>query len=201
MTPTQIQAESRARGFQIIFIDYIQLVEPEGDPRANTAQAIAGVSRSMHTFAQSTGTLVVELAQLSRPEKSGGWRPPDMHSLKETGQLEQDADAIMLLYRPKPDGELDPNKTRILKIAKQKEGRLGTWPMAFDGAHQRFGPLPVELQSLVSQQERVKRGAGKKSKAAKATGEKRPPEAPPADSRPLEQLSFQEIQDSGDEPF
>lgn len=201
MTPTQIQAESRARGFQIIFVDYIQLVEPEGDPRANTAQAIAGVSRSMHTFAQSTGTLVVELAQLSRPEKSGGWRPPDMHSLKETGQLEQDADAIMLLYRPKPDGELDPNKTRILKIAKQKEGRLGTWPLAFDGAHQRFGPLPAELQSLVSQQERVKRGAGKKSKAAKATGEKRPPEAPPADSRPLEQLSFQEIQDSGDEPF
>lgn len=151
MTPTQIQAESRARGFQIIFVDYIQLVEPEGDPRANTAQAIAGVSRSMHTFAQSTGTLVVELAQLSRPEKSGGWRPPDMHSLKETGQLEQDADAIMLLYRPKPDGDLDPNKTRILKIAKQKEGRLGTWPMAFDGTHQRFGPLPVELQSLVSQ--------------------------------------------------
>ena len=201
MTPTQIQAESRARGFQIIFVDYIQLVEPEGDPRANTAQAIAGVSRSMHTFAQSNGTLVVELAQLSRPEKSGGWRPPDMHSLKETGQLEQDADAIMLLYRPKPDGDLDPNKTRILKIAKQKEGRLGTWPMAFDGAHQRFGPLPVELQSLVSQQERVKGGAGKKSKAAKATGEKRPPEAPPADSRPLEQLSFQEIQDSGDEPF
>lgn len=201
MTPTQIQAESRARGFQIIFVDYIQLVEPEGDPRANTAQAIAGVSRSMHTFAQSNGTLVVELAQLSRPEKSGGWRPPDMHSLKETGQLEQDADAIMLLYRPKPDGDLDPNKTRILKIAKQKEGRLGTWPMAFDGAHQRFGPLPVELQSLVSQQERVKGGAGKKSKAAKATGEKRPPEAPPADSRPLEQLSFQEIQASGDEPF
>lgn len=201
MTPTQIQAESRARGFQIIFVDYIQLVEPEGDPRANTAQAIAGVSRSMHTFAQSTGTLVVELAQLSRPEKSGGWRPPDMHSLKETGQLEQDADAILLLYRPKPDGELDPNKTRILKIAKQKEGRLGTWPMAFDGAHQRFGPLPVELQSLVSQQERVKGGAGKKSKAAKATGEKRPPEAPSADSRPLEQLSFQEIQDSGDDPF
>lgn len=201
MTPTQIQAESRARGFQIIFVDYIQLVEPEGDPRANTAQAIAGVSRAMHTFAQSTGTLVVELAQLSRPEKSGGWRPPDMHSLKETGQLEQDADAILLLYRPKPGGKLDLNKTRILKIAKQKEGRLGTWPLAFDGAHQRFGPLPAELQSLVSQQEKVKGGAGKKSKAAKATDEKSPPEAPPADSRPLEQLSFQEIQESGDEPF
>nr|DAI76150.1 MAG TPA: Helicase, ATPase, REPLICATION [Caudoviricetes sp.] len=184
MTPTQIQAESRARGFQIIFVDYIQLVEPEGDPRANTAQAIAGVSRSMHTFAQSTGTLVVELAQLSRPEKSGGWRPPDMHSLKETGQLEQDADAIMLLYRPKPDGDLDPDKTRLLKIAKQKEGRLGTWPLAFDGAHQRFsvlaGPDGRTLRQLVNRGK-----AAKSARHAETAG----------------QLSFQEIRDSGDEPF
>ena len=201
MTPTQIQAESRARGLQIIFVDYIQLVEPEGDPRANTAQAIAGVSRSMHTFAQSTGTLVVELAQLSRPEKCGGGGAPGRARRRGTGPLGRGADAIMLLYRPKPDGDLDPNKTRILKIAKQKEGRLGTWPMAFDGAHQRFGPLPVELQSLVSQQERVKGGAGKKSKAAKATGEKRPPAAPPVESRPLGQLAYEEGQDSGDEPF
>lgn len=184
MTPTQIQAESRARGFQIIFVDYIQLVEPEGDPRANTAQAIAGVSRSMHTFAQSTGTLVVELAQLSRPEKSGGWRPPDMHSLKETGQLEQDADAILLLYRPKPDGDLDPDKTRLLKIAKQKEGRLGTWPMAFDGARQRFsvlaGPDGRPQRQLVNR--------GKASKSARHA------ETPG-------QVTFREIQDSGDEPF
>lgn len=184
MAPTQIQAESRARGFQIVFIDYIQLVKPEGDPRANTAQAIAGVSRSMHTFAQSTGTLVVELAQLSRPEKSGGWRPPDMHSLKETGQLEQDADAIMLLYRPKPDGDLDPDKTRLLKIAKQKEGRLGTWPLAFDGAHQRFsvlaGPDGRTLRQLVNRGK-----AAKSARHAETAG----------------QLSFQEIRDSGDEPF
>lgn len=184
MTPTQIQAESRARGFRIIFVDYIQLIQPEGDPRANTAQAIAGVSRSMHTFAQSTGTLVVELAQLSRPEKSGGWRPPDMHSLKETGQLEQDADAIMLLYRPKPDGDLDPEKTRLLKIAKQKEGRLGTWPLAFDGAHQRFsvlsGPDGRTLRQLVNRGK-----AAKSARHAEAAG----------------QVTFQEIQASGDEPF
>lgn len=184
MTPTQIQAESRARGFRIIFVDYIQLIQPEGDPRANAAQAIAGVSRSMHTFAQSTGTLVVELAQLSRPEKSGGWRPPDMHSLKETGQLEQDADAIMLLYRPKPDGDLDPEKTRLLKIAKQKEGRLGTWPLAFDGAHQRFsvlsGPDGRTLRQLVNR--------GKAAKSARHT-------------EAAGQVTFQEIQASGDEPF
>lgn len=66
-----------------------------------------------------------------------------MHDLKETGQLEQDADIIMLLYKPKPGTEIygapcDVNRTRFLKIDKQKEGRLGRWPLHFDGVHQRF---------------------------------------------------------------
>lgn len=137
MSTAQIQAESRARDFQVIFIDYVQLIESEGDPRATQAQAVAGISRALHTFAQNSGTLVVELAQLSRPPQKQ-WREPDMHDLKESGQLEQDADAIFMIYRPRPGGDYDDNKTRILKIAKQKEGRLGKWPLAFDGAHQRF---------------------------------------------------------------
>lgn len=143
MTATQIQSVSRSYGFDVIFVDYVQLVAPEGDPRAGSAQAMAGVSRSLHAFAQSSGTLVVELAQLARPQKQGGWKEPNMHDLKETGQLEQDADIIMLLYRPKAgtkfyDVECDPAKTRVLKIDKQKEGKHGRWPLHFDGAHQRF---------------------------------------------------------------
>ena len=66
-----------------------------------------------------------------------------MHDLKETGQLVQDADIVMLLYKPKPGTEIygapcDVNRTRFLKIDKQKEGRLGRWPLHFDGVHQRF---------------------------------------------------------------
>lgn len=69
-----------------------------------------------------------------------------MHDLKETGQLEQDADIVMLLYKPKPgtkiwDTEVDASRSRMLKIDKQKEGRLGCWPMYFDGAHQRFSMM------------------------------------------------------------
>lgn len=146
MTATQIQAISRSYGFDAIFVDYVQLITPEGDPRAGNAQAMAAVSRSLHTFAQSSETLVVELAQLARPQKQGGWKEPNMHDLKETGQLEQDADIVMLLYKPKPGTELygvecDPSKTRILKIDKQKEGRLGRWPLHFDGAHQQFSVM------------------------------------------------------------
>lgn len=138
MTATEIQAISQAYGFQVIFVDYVQLIKPEISQRASRSDQMADVSRALHTFAQTSGTLVVELAQLSRPEK-GVWREPDMNDLKESGQFEQDADMIFLLYRPNPkDEDLDRDRHRILKIAKNKEGRLGRWPLYFDGATQTF---------------------------------------------------------------
>ena len=144
MTAPEIQSVAQAYGFQVILIDYIQLVTPETDRRAPRSEQVAEVSRSFHTFAQRTGTLVVELAQLTRPEK-GAWRPPTMQDLKESGQLEQDADMIVLLYRPDPeDKTLDQNETRSLKIGKNKEGRRGTWLLAFDGDRQTFELLGAD---------------------------------------------------------
>lgn len=138
MTASAIQGVAQAYGFQVILIDYIQLVTPETDWRAPRSEQIADVSRSFHTFAQRTGTLVVELAQLARSEK-GKWRPPTIQDLKESGQLEQDADIILLLYRPDPnDDSLDQDAHRILQIGKYKEGRRGKWPLAFDGDRQTF---------------------------------------------------------------
>ena len=146
MTASEIQSVSRAYGFEVILLDYIQLVTPEADARAPRSEQVADISRSFHIFAQRTGTLVVELAQLSRPEKAK-WRPPNMQDLKESGQLEQDADVILLLYRPDPaDDTLDQDDNRILKIGKHKEGRRGTWPLAFDGDRQTFTVLGPDGQ-------------------------------------------------------
>ena len=150
MTASRIQAVSRSYGFDVIFVDYVQLIAPETDPRLGQTQAMAAVSRSMHMFAQSSGTLVVELAQLSRPERQSKWREPTMHDLKETGQLEQDADAIMMLYKPEVGGKLygievvdqeQADGMRVLKLVKQKEGRLLPIPMHFDGAKQRVSVM------------------------------------------------------------
>ena len=116
MTATEIQAVSQAYGFQIIFIDYVQLIVPEADKRAIRSEQMAEVSRSLHTFAQKSGTLVVELAQIARMDRSSGWREADMHDLKESGQFEQDADVIYMLFRPNPKNEdgLDEERHRIL---------------------------------------------------------------------------------------
>jgi replicative DNA helicase len=141
LTVTEISSISQAYGFDVIFIDYVQLIVPEIDRRAPRSEQMADVSRALHVFAQTTGTAVVELAQLSRPEKSGGWREPVMQDLKESGQFEQDADIIFLLFRPSPNSDLDQDKHRILKVAKNKEGRRGKWPLHFAGEKQTFSVM------------------------------------------------------------
>ena len=190
MTVADIQSASQAYGFQVVVIDYVQLITPEVSRRAPRSEQMADVSRALHTFAQSSGTLVIELAQLTRQER-GSWREPDMHDLKESGQFEQDADIIFLLYRPSPsDDTLDQEKNRILKIAKYKEGPRGRWPLYFDGPKQTFSVMTdadgkAVLRQLVN--------AGKKAKSknkAEAQGQQTMPE-------------FRELpaQQAGDIPF
>lgn len=168
MTASDIIAQTLTYGYDAIFIDYIQLVTPEGNPRDLYAQRMAEVSRTLHAFAQSRGILVVELAQLSRPER-GAWRAPDMHDLKETGQFEQDADLIVMVYRPDPKSVYSQEKCRIIQIAKCKEGRRGSGVFAFDGNHQTFAPYRRE---------------GKKSKGGgEAPGQMQFPELPEGDDK------------------
>ena len=190
MTVADIQSASQAYGFQVVVIDYVQLITPEVSRRAPRSEQMADVSRALHTFAQSSGTLVIELAQLTRQER-GSWREPDMHDLKESGQFEQDADIIFLLYRPSPsDDTLDQEKNRILKIAKYKEGPRGRWPLYFDGPKQTFSVMTdaegkAVLRQLVN--------AGKKAKSknrAEATGQQTMSE--------FQELSAEE---AGDIPF
>lgn len=139
MTASDITAHAVSMGFDVIFMDYVQLVVPDSSARDMRSEQMARISRTLHTFAQTRGVLVVELAQLTRPER-GAWRAPDMHDLKESGQFEQDADLIVMIYRPDPASIYSREKCRVISIAKSKEGRRGRGVFSFDGAHQTFAP-------------------------------------------------------------
>lgn len=150
---------------------------------------MAGISMALHTFAQSSGTLVVELAQLSRQDRSGGWREPDMHDLKESGQFEQDADMIFLLFRPNPkDDELDQEKNRILKIAKNKEYKRGRWPLYFDANRQTFYVMADEGGAKIIRKSDTTGNRKKTGKQTETPGQQRIGEIvelPPAESKDL----------------
>lgn len=149
MTATEIMQHAKARGYQVIYIDYIQLLRPE-NPRAPRYEAVTQISTTLHTLANQYGITVVGLSQLRRPDRQSR-SAPKMSDLRESGQLEQDADVILLLYRTDPDnaGATD----RDLKIAKNKEGEArDVIPLAFDGATQRFSvrQLSGSLQERVA---------------------------------------------------
>lgn len=134
MTVADIFATAQSRRYDVIYVDYIQLIR--GDRNRGRVEEITGISIDLHTLAQSTGINVIGLSQLSRPEKGGKTqRAPRMSDLRESGQLEQDADVIMMVYRENAD---NADSRRVLAIEKNKEGELGQVFLNFDGATQTF---------------------------------------------------------------
>lgn len=140
-TVSDILATALAHRHQIVMIDYVQLIEPGSARRGGTrAEEVAAISKALHTMAQRHGILVVELSQLTEKETVTvkGKKielPPTLSSLRESRQLSQDADVIMLLYRTQPDNPASP---RRLHIAKNKEGTTGYVNLRFRGSIQRF---------------------------------------------------------------
>lgn len=128
-----VKAQAQRMKAQVIFIDYLQLL---ADGKAKDRyQAITGISIALHELAQTTGILVVALAQLNR---NAAHAAPSTADLKESGQLEQDADAILLLSS---DGE-----EYQCVLAKNKEGLTGIIPLTFDKPRQRFLAVTSELE-------------------------------------------------------
>lgn len=125
-----IQAKALKLKAQIIFIDYLGLISSEGQKRY---EKVTNISIALHTMAQQTGITVFALSQLSREGKG----VPTMEDLRESGQIEQDADIIMLV-NPKEEDR------REIIVAKNKEGETGIVPFSFDGSQQKF--LQLEMR-------------------------------------------------------
>lgn len=128
-----VKAQAQRMKAQVVFIDYLQLL---ADGKAKDRyQQITSISIALHELAQTTGILVVALAQLNR---NAAHASPSTADLKESGQLEQDADAILLLSS---DGE-----QYKCVLAKNKEGKVGEVPLTFDKTRQRFLAVTSELE-------------------------------------------------------
>lgn len=124
-----IRAEIIDAGYDIVLIDYIQIIQSKG---ANRVEKVTNISIDIQNIAHSLGVTVVALAQVSRLEED---REPRNSDLRESGQLEQDADLIMFLQLK--DRKL-PKGPRKFFVTKNKEGETFKTQLDFDGTRQKF---------------------------------------------------------------
>jgi replicative DNA helicase len=152
----QVRAKARAlrskHGLKLLIVDYIQLMSGV-DPRANRNTQLEEASRGLKALAKELRIPVIALAQVNRGVEKEGvtWESqwPRMSDLKDCGSLEQDADIIMFLMRPKvaqPNLGDEWADYAKLRVAKQRGGRTGHVHLQYFGANTRFRDWPEGRQ-------------------------------------------------------
>ena len=128
----------------LVVIDYLQLLRG-ADPRMPREQQIAEISRGIKGMAKELNVPVVVLSQLNRESEREN-RDPRLSDLRESGSIEQDADVVMILHRPKKqydeavqEGSMTGDVEHIkLIIAKQRNGPIGEVDLTFMRRYTRY---------------------------------------------------------------
>lgn len=128
----------RHEGVTLIIVDYLQLMAP-ADPRASRTEQVGSLSRGLKALAKELGVPIIALAQLNRASEARADKRPQLYDLRDSGEIEQDADAVLLLH-PAGDGVLECH------LAKHRNGPTGIFWLDFDAARmtfsRRYGPPP-----------------------------------------------------------
>jgi replicative DNA helicase len=167
---TRCRRLKRTRGLALIVVDYLQLMRPAaGTKPDNRVLEISQITQGLKAIAKELAVPVLALSQLSRAVESREDKRPQLSDLRESGTIEQDADAVMFVYRdeyylqmrmPKPTDmkdadfqtalddwqrkmELVHNKAELL-LAKQRHGPTGTIQLFFEAEFTRFADLDTQ---------------------------------------------------------
>jgi replicative DNA helicase len=129
-------------GLSMIVVDYLQLMTGRGRFDNRTLE-LAAISRGLKGLAKELNVPVLALSQLSRAPEARSDHRPLLSDLRESGALEQDADVVLMIFRPEmyPDVKEEERGTAEIIIAKQRNGPTGSINLAFLREHTRFQNL------------------------------------------------------------
>ena len=130
MTVEEVKATAIKHHADVVFIDYLGLIGTS-TVVSSSYERTTLISMALHNMAQKTGITVVALCQLSRQANKA---EPDMSTLRDSGQVEQDADEVLFIHTPDDN---DKRKKQLI-IAKNKDGECGAVDIEFIGQYQRF---------------------------------------------------------------
>ena len=146
----QLRAKARRMaqqfGIKLFVVDYLQLLHSTARRAENRQQEIADISNGIKSLAKDLDVPIVVLSQLNREIEREKGRPPRLSDLRESGAIEQDADVVGLLYKPKSASDDDEGGGGVeedavpvnLLIAKQRNGPTGDVELTFLKSYTRF---------------------------------------------------------------
>lgn len=167
---TRCRRLARTKGLSLVVVDYLQLMRPSVGTKAdNRVLEISMITQGLKALAKELSVPVIALSQLSRQVESREDKRPMLSDLRESGSIEQDADAVMFVYRdqyylqqrqPKETSydsmdkyqtameewqrkmDLAHNRAELI-LEKQRHGPTGTVNLFFEGEFTRFGDLDM----------------------------------------------------------
>ncbi|PKM40169.1 MAG: replicative DNA helicase [Firmicutes bacterium HGW-Firmicutes-9] len=142
---------SARAGLDMIVIDYLQLMQASGSRKdGNRMQEISDMTRQLKLLARELNVPIILLCQLNRGPDTRADHRPVISDLRESGSIEQDADMVILLYRPAAymdtqEYEMGDNTSQII-IAKHRHGSTGVVKLLWQGEYTRFRSIAQENQ-------------------------------------------------------
>lgn len=130
---SEIRNECRYQEADVIVIDYLQLIRSD-KWYSNRAAEVGDISKSVKALAMELNIPIIVLSQLNRVSEMRESKEPTMAEMRESGDVEQDASNIFLIWNTNPD---DPSR-KAIKIEKQRQGETGRIGLKFNGALMRF---------------------------------------------------------------
>ncbi len=145
-TVSDVRALARkVKDLRLVAIDYLGLLRPEHRYKTRYEQ-VSDISGELKTLARALKVPVLCLAQLNRASEQRRDNTPMLSDLRDSGSIEQDADAVLLLHRDDLTWEERPDAGKPVEVncnlAKHRHGSIGKFPLAFDlpsGKFYEFG--------------------------------------------------------------
>jgi replicative DNA helicase len=131
----------RRKKLKLLIVDYLQLIEPD-DRKVPRHEQVGGITRRLKGLARELSIPVVALAQLNRETERRIDPKPKLSDLRDSGEIEQHADTVLLLHKPelkeKEPGESEKKDLLMVRVAKQRNGPTGDLTLRYERQYLRF---------------------------------------------------------------
>lgn len=155
ITPNKIYSRGnkmkQGKGLDLIFIDYLQLMNGNKRDYENNQVKVASISRELKSIAKKLNVPIVTMAQLNRTSEQRTDKRPILSDLRESGSLEADADIVLLLHRPSYYNFSSRPGVLEVNIAKNRFGETGRIDFAWNLKTKRMNSLSYEKPEMVDE--------------------------------------------------